>query len=174
MITWRQIFRGLLRKFLPAAAVTSLVLDVPSGSSSGASVSFVFLAIDLIALSVGYVSVLGALKSRLREDAEVTGRRSIVAGIASLGLIVAGAAVFRLGTPSVWESVARMVGFNFATGGIVTLGLYFPWIGARRIGVGAPPSMAELQSADSSLLNEIPYDHADERHSVRHDGLERR
>ena len=133
MITWHQISNGVVRKFLPAAAVTALLLEIPSWVVVGVRpLSLALLAVSLGAMGAGYASVLGALRSRLRDDADVGGRRAIVAGIGSLGLIVASAAVWRLGTPSLLGGVARIAGLYFASGAAVTLGLYFPWIATRQ------------------------------------------
>ena len=89
------------------------------------------LAVTVAALSVGFVSVLGLLRARLRADADVSGRRSVVAGIAGLGFVAAGAATFHLATPSPLEGLARVGVLYLSSGALVTLGIYVPWIAVR-------------------------------------------
>ena len=107
-ISWRDIGRGLYRRFLPAVVLTDVILNVPAWIISHAAPSLVAVVVSLSALSLGFATALGLFRTRLRSDADIDGRRSIVAGIASLGLIVAGAASFRLATPSLFNGLARL------------------------------------------------------------------
>jgi hypothetical protein len=65
----------------------------------------------------------------------------LVAGVASLGLIVAGAATLHLATPSLLEGIGRLGALYFGSSAVVTLGIYFPWLSARP---GGAPTRAEL------------------------------
>src|SRR5512138_1373030 len=105
MVSWREIGRGIYRRFVPAVVVTDLVLSLPTWIVTHAPPSLAATVVGLGSLVLGYATVLGLARTRLRPDAGIDGRRSVVAGIASLGLIVAGAATFRLGTPSLLSSV---------------------------------------------------------------------
>jgi hypothetical protein len=145
MISWRELGRGIYRRFLPAVVVTDLVLSLPTWIATHAAPSLSATIIGLGALVIGYSSVLGLLRKRLRPDAGVDGRRSVVAGVASLGLIVAGAATLRLGGPSLVTGLARLGALYVGSSAIVTLGIYFPWIGARSSGLVSSETLAELR-----------------------------
>lgn len=155
MITWRDIIRGATRRFLPAAAATALALELTTWAVAGGHPSFTSLGASLCALGLGYVGALGLVRPWLRDDAAVAGRRAVVAGIASLGLVVAGANVLRPGTSFIFSSILGLAGLYFASGSVVTLGLYFPWI-ARRQSVDAlstadPLSARMLSGADAQI-----------------------
>jgi hypothetical protein len=144
MVSWREIGRGIYRRFLPAVVVTDIVLSLPAWIVTHAPPSLAATAVGLSSLVLGYATVLGLIRTHLRSDAGIDGRRSVVAGVASLGLIVAGAATFRLGGSSLFGSVVRLGGLYFGSSVLVTLGLYFPWIGARRADIAETGAVAEL------------------------------
>jgi hypothetical protein len=146
MVSWREIGRGMYRRFLPAVVATDLALSLPTWIVAHVAPSSVVLAVALGALLLGYATVLGVLRTRLRPDVGIDGRRSVVAGMASLGLIAAGAATFRLGSPSAFSSMARLGGLYFGASVIVTLGIFFPWIGARQTDIARPDGIAALAS----------------------------
>jgi hypothetical protein len=140
-----------MTRFLPAAAVTSLVLEIPYWMLVGGSVSSVLrLAGVLGVMCTGYLGALAVMRPWLRDDAGVAGRRAVVAGIGGVGLIVAGAAVFRFGSTSLGTALARLGGLYFASSAVVTLGIFFPWIAPRGRGVEA------VTTADQSAATALP------------------
>ena len=80
-----------------------------------------------------------------------SGRRSVVAGVASLGLIVAAATTVRLGSPSPLTSLVRLAGLYFCSSVLVTAGMYFPWISTRRVSVMTSDTPAELAAPSSPI-----------------------
>lgn len=151
MISWRDIGRGIYRRFVPAVVATEFVLSLPTWVAAHVAPSLVASLTGLGALVLGYSTVLGLLRTRLRADAGVDGRRSVIAGIASLGLIVAAAATFRIGSPSILVSLSRFAGLYFGSSVLVTVGLYFPWIGAREANIANSDTLAELATPSSPI-----------------------
>jgi hypothetical protein len=152
MITWRQILQGTVRRFLPAAAVTTLILGAPNWLVEGVRSLSLVPVVGLGALAFGYAATLGVLRSHLREDADVAGRRALVSGVASVGLLAAGLATLHLSTPPFVPGLGRIAAVYFASSSLVTLGLYFPWLtriqrGARELGTSAMTGH-ELQSGE--------------------------
>ena len=147
MLRIREIFGAAAKRFLPAALgvlATVLVADIARGMPFiGARVQIAFA--QSVGLVLGYVTILILLRKRMRADAQVQGRRSLIAGV------VAAAASYWTymvsGAPShevpffMW--LTYLMGIGAATGVGGTIAVFFPWLTAA-------PSSARAAATEAS------------------------
>jgi hypothetical protein len=127
MISLRTVLRGTLTRFLPALIVGTAILYGLARLADRLSVGWLNVAVIYACVTIGYTAALVALRYRLRADADVAGRRSVVAGLlvpaAYLGGMVLLAPQGRLA-----ENAAAI-----AIGVALALGMFFPWLKAAPV-----------------------------------------
>lgn len=151
MISIREIVRGALTRVAPAGAglmAAMLLLPMLDGASGLSPYAPLIAAWEVASITVGYAVVLLGFRRRLHPSAEVAGRRAIVVGLTSpLALVVA--SVFAQGAGR-----AEIAAVSAAVSGLVTLGMFFPWLtpepGGRLRGDEASPD--ELPEGMPSTL----------------------
>ncbi len=152
MISIREIVRGALTRVLPASAglmAAMLLLPMLGGASGLSPYAPLIAAWEVTSLTVGYAVVLLGFRRRIHPSADVTGRRAIVVGLTSpLALLVASAFAQGAGR-------AEIAAVSAAVGGLITLGMFFPWLtprpGGRLRGDDASPESL----TDGSVLDEV-------------------
>src|SRR5256885_4484558 len=139
MTTPGEILRGAGGRFFPGAVVgalaTSLVFGpMPFVASMWPRWVTGSLAAALLA-TLGFAAVIFLAKRFLRADAEIAGRKSVVAGFAAAGAafailaftnsyLVMSLSLFRLSMYHIGQTLAIPV----IAGAVTTLAIYFPWI----------------------------------------------
>ncbi|MBK9548738.1 MAG: hypothetical protein IPO52_06450 [Gemmatimonadetes bacterium] len=81
MISLRTILRGVLTRFLPAFILATAIMYGLASLADRINVGLLGLATLYALMTLGYTAALVALRYRLRADADVAGRRSVVAGL---------------------------------------------------------------------------------------------
>jgi hypothetical protein len=143
MISLRTIVLGTLSRFLPALLVGTAVLFTVASMLDRVTVGWVGLAASYAWLTLGYTGALIALRYRLRADADVTGRRSVVAGLLAPAAYVSGMVLLGPQTTVGFTLASVMVGM------VLALGMFFPWL------KGAPVASLTDREAQQ-LLEEGP------------------
>lgn len=123
-LRWPTIVRGALTRFLPGSIASSLGLfaflnaGTPAAWIETAGVAFAAAA----ALTVGFGAALTMLKQRLYPDADVGGRRSLLAGL------LAPLAIFMVMGVVGGVDLASLP-WVFGAGGLAAaLAIFFPWL----------------------------------------------
>jgi hypothetical protein len=139
MSSIRDVFVGALTRFLPGAVLGFASIVVLFDLVSGIPVSV--LQYPLIAwtsaLTAGFAAALLGIRSRLRADADVRGRRSLVAGFCSAGALAA------VGLLAQGLTLGAELAVGLALGSAVGMGMYFPWIRVSGISKALGGSRAE-------------------------------
>ena len=139
MISFREIIGGALTRFVPgavlgqAAMIAFLLIGEPPLVLGDLGILAAFTGL----MATGYAAILSAARRRLRSDANVTGRRAFITGVAAGAFHFGFAAL--VGTLTVNDGLLLGVA---AGAGAATL-MFFPWI---RLGRAAPDD-AELPLA---------------------------
>jgi len=148
MISLRTILRGTLTRFVPALILGTAILYGLARLADRLSVGWLNLALVYAFVTIGYTAALVALRYRLRADADVAGRRSVVAGLlvpaAYLGGMVLLAPQGQLA-----ENAAAI-----AIGAVLAVGMFFPWLKAAPV-----PALTDQEA--QHLLEESQSDFAD-------------
>ena len=132
----REVLRATLLRFLPTTVVGSFALIFFMAGADLRSVSagtYIELAVLLVAVAAGFGAGLTALRSRLRADAQLDGRRSVIAGMLGIVGLVAAMRGLPMGSSSP-HRLARSIGAMSA------VLMFLPWVQSRdRITPGVPP-----------------------------------
>jgi hypothetical protein len=113
MISLRTILLGTLTRFLPALILGTALLYGMARLADQVSVGWTGLGIAYAKAVVGYTGALIALRYRLRADASVAGRRSVVAGLLVPAAYLSGIVLLRpTSTP---------------------VGMFFPWLKGAQV-----------------------------------------
>lgn len=170
MVSFREILRGTLTRFVPAAIVGQAVIIIlllagePYGLVWGDTT---ILAGFTLALAAGHLGALSAVRRFLRSDADVAGRRALISGLA------AGAVHF--GTAAALQDLTVTDGFplGLESGAVAALLMFFPWIGRQQaapVDVEIPREILdELALTESPDLDWPPVTQSAERERVRRD-----
>jgi hypothetical protein len=140
----RDVIVGALTRFLPAAVLGFASIVVLFDLVGGTPVSM--LQYPLIAwasaLTAGFGAGVLAIRSRLRSDADVRGRRSLVAGFCSAGALAA------VGLLAQGFTLGAELVLGLGLGSAVGVGMYFPWIRVPGISkaLGGSPAEGGLSS----------------------------
>jgi hypothetical protein len=117
--------RGAFGRFLPSATgLTAALLFIPvvsdpSGFSAGSALIF---GVEMIGITLGFFGALCVMRGRLDSAANVAGRRSAVAAVASVvGLLALSTVVQGLG-------FARVCAAALSVGGLSAFALFWPWL----------------------------------------------
>ncbi|MDE3054620.1 MAG: hypothetical protein KGL38_02235 [Gemmatimonadota bacterium] len=145
MISIREIVRGALTRVAPAVAAfmgavfLTRFIEYPG---SGYAWALVPLATEALAAAVGYAAVLTAFRPRLHPSANVAGRRGLLVGLYTpLGILIA--SFFTEGV-----GLARVATVTAAVSGLITLGLFFPWL--------TPEPGGRLRGDDAAAAEALP------------------
>jgi hypothetical protein len=157
MIKFGEILRGSATRFFPGAVVGAIVTSLAiaplpfvasmwprliGGSLLGAALA-----------TVGFVAAAALTRRWLRVDAEVAGRKSVVAGVVAVGTAFAILAfspsflvmrVSMFGVSSFY--MVRTVAIPVVAGILATLAIYFPWLSRN------PEEIAEPARRHSELM----------------------
>lgn len=129
MVKLADIVRGTVTRFVPGAVVGQavmiglLLIGEPTGLAWG---DVPILGAFTGLLAAGNLAALGALRRSLRDDADVSGRRALITGIA--------AGAFHFGVAAAVDTLTVNDGLALAVlaGGAAAISVFFPWMGARR------------------------------------------
>jgi hypothetical protein len=124
-IPFAATVKGAFGRFLPAGVLLALVVTAVASEALGLSAlaAIAFLEVPLLA---GYIAAIELLRRRLRGDAGIDGRRSVIAGaVAPVLLFVVMVALRGTGPLAflLWAFVC-----SFATAVL----LFFPWLRTSR------------------------------------------
>lgn len=124
MVSLRDVVRGITTRFLPSCALGLVALTALLRISLGGpfTVGWSKILPQIVVLSAGYGAVLLLVRYRLRADADVAGRRSIVAGLVSPAALLC-ALVFIHPRSVVGFSVLSLV-----LGGAIAIAMFFAWL----------------------------------------------
>ena len=122
MISLRTIFRGTLTRFIPAFILGTAIFYGIVSLSDHVSVGWLNLGVAYALVTVGYTAALAALLYRLRADADVSGRRSAVAGLLVPAAYLSGLVVLASQSQLSQNLLAVLIGAGLA------IGMFFPWL----------------------------------------------
>jgi len=122
MIPLRTILRGVLTRFLPALILGTGILYALAFLLDRVSVGWIGLATVYALMTIGYTGALAALRYRLRADADVAGRRSVVAGLLAPAAHVGGLVLLKS------SSAPGVIVASAAIGAVLAIGMFFPWL----------------------------------------------
>lgn len=125
MTSGRDIVRGALTRFYPGAVAGMAATAIAVGPFEFAASQVPrFIGGSLLGAAIataGYGLALSLVRKRLRPDAAVVGRKSVVAGVAAA---IATVALL----PLIPGGIAANIAVGVAGGFLATLGIYFPWL----------------------------------------------
>lgn len=124
MVTFREIVAGSIRRFVPgaiigqAAMIALLLIGEPVGLEWR---DLTVLAGFTLLLEAGHLAALAFTRRSMRGDADVAGRRSLVAGLA--------AGAFHFGFAAAVGTLTEGQGMWLAalSGAAATVAVFFPW-----------------------------------------------
>ena len=122
MISLRTILWGTLTRFIPALILGTAILYGLARLADRASVGWLNIAIAYALLTVGYTAALAALRYRLRADADIAGRRSVVAGLLVPAAYLGGLVLLAPQGQLALNATA------IAIGAVLAVGMFFPWL----------------------------------------------
>ena len=128
MLKLADIVRGTVTRFVPGAVVGQavmiglLLIGEPTGLAWG---DVPVLAAFTSLLAAGNLAALGALRKSMRSDAEVSGRRALITGLA--------AGAFHFGIAAAVDTLTVNEGLALAvlSGGVAAISMFFPWMSAH-------------------------------------------
>jgi hypothetical protein len=127
MISLRTILLGTLTRFLPALILGTALLYGMARLADQVSVGWTGLGIAYAMAVVGYTGALIALRYRLRADASVAGRRSVVAGLLVPAAYLSGIVLLRpTSTPGLYAT-------GLVVGALLAVGMFFPWLKGAQV-----------------------------------------
>jgi membrane associated rhomboid family serine protease len=128
MVTVREILRGAVTRFLPTAGGGALAILLAFDGRHVAAIQpagWALLAGMLLAETFGFATVLWRARYRLEVKADVSGRRSVVAGaLGIVGLFVS--AILSQGSGLAWAELLAA-----ASGAVAGAATYWPWMRSR-------------------------------------------
>jgi hypothetical protein len=152
-----EILRSAFTRFLPGWISTLIAFPLifaPRSFLELGRPQFEFLTLFSSAALAGHALVLALLRPRLRDDADLVGRKSVVAGACSVGgLLITSMLPHGLRGPT---TIALTY---MAVAGIVTAGLYVPWL--QTAGTRQRPPIPRSSGLESSGAHHDPF--ADDR-----------
>ena len=153
MISFREILKGTITRFVPGAIIGQglmialLLIGEPAPLQWR---DFLVLGGFTATLAAGHLGALSAMRRFMRSDADVAGRRAMISGLA--------AGAFHFGTAAYLDTLTVTNGYVLGVfaGAAAAFSLFFPWLQSRQS--GAEPSMVpgvldELALAESSDLD---------------------
>lgn len=126
MTSFREIVRGAVSRFLPGFLLTLVafpLLFAPRTFVELELIQIARLSGYTVAALAGYAASVLAMRSRFRPDAELVGRKSVVAGTCSVGAVLITSFL-----PHGLRSYATLMATYFAVSAGVTLVLFMPWL----------------------------------------------
>ncbi len=130
MTAWTSILRGAITRFIPGVLTffggSFLLAAAVKGITIGPVQVQGFTALGLC-MTLGYCITLGLMRPSLAASAQIEGRRSLLAGLASTCVLLELGIMHGSPTP-------RVIMFGFATlaGTIITAAMFFPWMTAEK------------------------------------------
>ena len=150
MISVREIVRAAFRRFLPAAtALLAALLFIPVVSNPGEfkPVAGLVLGVEIIGMTLGFLGALAVMRQRLDSSANVAGRRTIVAAVASVvGLLALSTVVQGIG-------IVRITAASVSVGALSGFAMFWPWL-RREI---SEKELLTSEQADIEALAEAQY-----------------
>jgi hypothetical protein len=122
VISLRTILRGTLTRFIPAVILGTAILYGLARLADSLSVGWLNISIAYALLTIGYTAALAALRYRLRADADVAGRRSVVAGLLVPAAYLGGLVLL---AP---KGLLALNATAIAIGAVLAVGMFFPWL----------------------------------------------
>ena len=138
MVTFREIVKGAISRFLPGAVVgqAAMIAFLLIGEPSGLALRDLPILAGFTALmTIGHAGALGVMRRMMRDDADVSGRRALIAGLA--------AGAFHFGIAAAVSTFTENQGFALAvfSGAAAATAMFFPWIRAQRPEAEFAPSI---------------------------------
>lgn len=135
-----SVLRAVLTRFIPASAMTVGAAFWLLGTP--ANVGFLTALAGVVApLAVGFGIGLEGLRRWLYPDAEVDGRRSVIAGVLSP------VALFIFMTLGITLSMAESVGLGALVGVLIAVIMFFAWL---------TPTPEEMRSDHPTQVDDAP------------------
>ncbi|MDZ4258654.1 MAG: hypothetical protein U0974_07670 [Gemmatimonadales bacterium] len=122
MISLRTIVRGVLTRFLPAFLLGTAIMYGIASRADRLVVGLLGLATVFALVTLGYAAALIAMRFRLRADANVAGRRSVVAGLLAPAAYLGGLMLLAPRGTLTFFGACVVIGAALATG------MFFPWL----------------------------------------------
>lgn len=138
MISLRSIAKAVMLRFLPGYAMGVAALLTLGSLTGGVHVGWELLVLLCALACGGFGAMLAVLRFRLRATADVTGRRSLLAGVLAPPAMLTAMVAFRAYSQFGVVVIAALVGAAMA------LAMYLPWLKER--------STPALTDEEASLL----------------------
>ena len=148
MISLRTILRGVLTRFLPAFILATAIMYGLASLADRISVGLLGLVTLYALMTLGYTAALVALRYRLRADADVAGRRSVVAGLLAPAAYLGGLVLIAPHGALAYNAAC------VAIGAVLAIGMFFPWLKGPAV-----PALTDQEA--QHLLEESRVDFAD-------------
>jgi hypothetical protein len=166
MITPAEIVRGALKRFLPGAAIGALATSSVFGLTPFAAAVWprwvggsIFAA---VLASLGFAAIIFLARRYLRPDAEIAGRKSVVAGFAAAAAaftILSFSGSYLVMSLSLFRFSAYQIGRTLAipvlAGAVATFAIYFPWISRHPEEEGQPIFAQPMTGAARFMLRRL-------------------
>ena len=152
MVTRRDVWKGTATRYLPAVALGQAALIALLFAilvKPGDKFHFGSLASNAVVcglFTVGFAAALTALRKWLRPDASVTGRQTVVAWLLTPAAYLCAQLVLPTTNP-LGAEMARV-----ALGGVLAVGMFFPWLRLRDISGAAQEEAASLRRENELLM----------------------
>jgi len=134
-IEQREIVTATLTRFMPASILSAVGLVVGSTVWSGSTIpeEIVFLPLMVVFLMAGFGVSLEVLRRFLHPDADVSGRRSVIAGVLSpFAYVLVAASVSQFSNIRGAMVAAVSMGALALVGAALPVIMFFPWLTPTR------------------------------------------
>lgn len=141
MVSWRSILRGAVTRFIPGVGTflgVGYFVNASRGELTLATTQVAGFATLALWCTVGFVVTLGILRARLHDTAHIDGRRSYIAGLCTVAMLLATDVLYAAPVPrsAMWAIVT-------VAGALATFAVFFSRLRAR---------MAQLERTENGQL----------------------
>ena len=159
MIRIRKIVRSALTRFLPGWILALIAFPTFFSPQTLWEIDAALLSrlAQFTAFSLaGHMFALGVLAPRLRADADIVGRKSILAGACSVGALL----ITSLARHGRWTEAVILVDYA-AVGFATTFALYLPWVQSRAAANEDREALRQMADSPYPRIDHVPQRYRD-------------